>query len=275
VIRRKRNEPMAISETQLIAMTSDMDEMHQASMPAVREALAEWQELSSDIRSGLAKTDTTRRRFLMGAGVIAGGVALAACGSSSKSSGSATTTTGGASSTTGGGNPTGLTGDLAVVALAASLENLAVQTYQGCISAAQAGKLGTVPPAVVTFAQTAMSHHKDHAAAWNAVLTGANKTPVSGVDLTVKTGVVDPAFAQVKDVAGLAKLALDLENVAGSTYLAAIGGITSPAGIKTAASIEPVELQHAAILNFVLGNYPVPDAFTKTDCARTTSDEIG
>jgi len=275
VIRRKRNEPMAISETQLIAMTSDMDEMHQASMPAVREALAEWQELSSDIRSGLAKTDTTRRRFLMGAGVIAGGVALAACGSSSKSSGSATTTTGGASSTTGGGNPTGLTGDLAVVALAASLENLAVQTYQGGISAAQAGKLGTVPPAVVTFAQTAMSHHKDHAAAWNAVLTGANKTAVSGVDLTVKTGVVDPAFAQVKDVAGLAKLALDLENVAGSTYLAAIGGITSPAGIKTAASIEPVELQHAAILNFVLGNYPVPDAFTKTDGARTTSDKIG
>ena len=36
-----------------------------------------------------------------------------------------------------------------------------------------------------------------------------------------------------------------------------------PAGIKTAATIEPVELQHAAILNFLLGQYPVPDSFTQ------------
>ena len=42
-----------------------------------------------------------------------------------------------------------------------------------------------------------------------------------------------------------------------------------------AASIQPVELQHAAILNFVLGMYPVPDAFSKTALARTPDDEIG
>ena len=29
-----------------------------------------------------------------------------------------------------------------------------------------------------------------------------------------------------------------------------------------------LELQHAAILNFVLGKYPVPDSFTKMDGAR-------
>jgi hypothetical protein len=86
--------------------------------------------------------------------------------------------------------------------------------------------------------------------------------------------VVDPAFAQVKDVAGLAKLALELENVAAATYLEAIDVVSAPAGIKTAASIEPVELQHAAILNFVLGNYPVPDSFTKMDAARPTTDVI-
>ena len=44
--------------------------------------------------------------------------------------------------------------------------------------------------------------------------------------------------------------------------------VSAPAGIKTAATIEPVELQHAAILNFVLGKYPVPDTFTKMDGAR-------
>jgi hypothetical protein len=167
-----------------------------------------------------------------------------------------------------------LTGDLAVVALAASLENLAVGTYQAAIDAVTAGKLADVPPAVVTFAQTAQSQHKDHAAAWNGVLTGAGKKAITGVDLTVKKGV-DTAFAQVTDVPGLASLALDLENVAAATYIAAIDVVKSPAGIKTAASIQPVELQHAAILNYLLGDYPVPDAFAKSTGARPTSDKIG
>ena len=154
------------------------------------------------------------------------------------------------------------------------LENLAVGTYQAGIDAATAGKLGAVPPAVVTFAQTAQSQHKDHAAAWNGVLTGAGKKAVTGVDLTVKKSV-DQAFAGVKDVPGLAALALDLENAAAATYLAAINVVKSPAGIKTAASIQPVELQHAAILSFLLGKYPVPDSFAKTTGARTTGDRIG
>jgi hypothetical protein len=167
-----------------------------------------------------------------------------------------------------------LTGDLAVVALAASLENLAVGTYQAAIDAVTAGKLTGVPDAVVTFAMTAQSQHKDHAAAWNAVLTGAGKKAVTGVDLTVKKSV-DSAFAGVKDVPGLAKLALDLENVAASTYLAAISAVKSPAGVQTAASIQPVELQHAAILNFLLGRYPVPDSFSKSTGARPATDKIG
>jgi hypothetical protein len=267
-------EPIGISEGQLRSMTADMDEMHHATLPVMKEALAEWSELHQQMRSGIAKVVPSRRGFLMGAGVALGGLALAACGSSSKSStgagGSTTTPTSGTSTSTGGK----LTGDLAVVALAASLENLAVQTYAAGISAATAGKLGAVPPAVVTFAQTAKSHHTQHAQAWNAVLAGAGKPMVTGVDKTVKDAVVDPAFAKVSDVGGLATLALTLENVAAATYLEAISVVTAPAGIKTAATIEPVELQHAAILNFVLGKYPVPDTFTKMDGARPVSDVI-
>jgi hypothetical protein len=127
---------------------------------------------------------------------------------------------------------------------------------------------------VVTFAMTAQGQHADHAAAWNAVLTGAGKKAVTGVDLTVKKSV-DTAFGAVKDVPGLAKLALDLENVAAATYLAAISAVKSPAGIKTAASIQPVEMQHAAILNFLLGQYPVPDSFSKSTGARPATDKIG
>jgi hypothetical protein len=37
-------------------------------------------------------------------------------------------------------------------------------------------------------------------------------------------------------------------------------------------SIAPVEAQHVAILNFVLGISPVPDAFTRTDMAASTTD---
>ena len=95
------------------------------------------------------------------------------------------------------------------------------------------------------------------------------------MDTTVKTAVVDPAFAQVKDVPGLAKLALQLENVAAATYLESIGLVKSAGGINIAASIQPVELQHAAILSFLLGQYPVPTSFATTDGARTLTDTIG
>ena len=51
--------------------------------------------------------------------------------------------------------------------MAASLENLAVFAYNAGLSAATAGKLGTVPPAVATFATTVKGQHTQHAAAWN------------------------------------------------------------------------------------------------------------
>jgi hypothetical protein len=200
----------------------------------------------------------------MGAGAAAvGGVLLAACGSSGKASPPATT---GASH-----SPASLTGDLKVAALAASLENLGVYAYGAGIKAAQAGKLGTVPPAIVTFATTAMAQHKEHGAAWNAALTGAGKAKVTETDPAL-TPTVNQMFAQVTDVTGLAKLALEIENIAGQTYQAGIGVLSSTSAIKTAATIHPVEMQHAAILNLVLGNYPVPNAFNPVSSARSTSD---
>ena len=188
---------------------------------------------------------------------------LAACGTS-KATPSATTAAKPAS-------PSTLTGDLKVAALATSLENLGIYAYGAGIKAAQAGKLGAVPPAIVTFATTAMAQHTDHAAAWNAVLTGAGKAKVTETD-PVLTPTVNQMFAQVTDVAGLAKLALVIENIAAQTYQASISELSSTKAIQTSASIHPVEMQHAAILNLVLGNYPVPNAFNPTSSARPTSD---
>lgn len=262
------HDPIQISEHELKSMTSDLEDMHHESMPDVYASVAEWVERTDVGRVG--RFSTSRRGFLAGTGVALGAAVLAACGSSSSKS--SQTTSAGSTGSTGGSSANQ---DIQIAALATSLENLAIATYASGIAAATAGKLGKVPPAVVTFAQTAQSQHKDHAAAWNAIIVGAGQPKVTGVDTTVKTAVVDPAFAKVTDVAGLAKLALQLEQVAAATYLDSISLIKSNGGIATSASIHPVEMQHAAILNFVLGNYPVPQSFASTDGARTLSDKVG
>jgi hypothetical protein len=210
---------------------------------------------------------TSRRQFLLGAGGFAAASAtIAACGGDKKRTGPTTETTVG---------PTGsLSGDLQIAALAASLENLTAATYQMGLDNAAANKLGAVPPAVVTYFQTAKRHHEEHAAAWNAILTSAGKTRVTDPDLTLKPQI-DQAFAQVRDFFGLARLALSMENVAAATYLSGIGAIQNNQALKTAASIHPVEMQHAAVLNFMLGNDPAPDGFAKTEGARPPSDYPG
>jgi hypothetical protein len=278
---------MQISERELIVLTQDLDEIHHATLPAMHEAVAEFSELSFERRdderdNGLTvvggATGPSRRRFLVGAGVGVGGLLLAACSKSKTSTSGTTGTTAAAAAAAAGGvgkgNP--YTGDLAVAALAASLENLAVATYQAALDAATAGKLGNVPPAIATFATTVQKQHKDHAAAWNSIITSNGKTAISGVDTTVKDAVVTPGFAAVKDIPGLAKFALGLEDAAAATYLNAIqNALQAASAIKIAATIQPVEMQHSAVLHFVLGDYPVPDSFAKTDGARPLTDTIG
>ncbi|HEX3714766.1 MAG TPA: ferritin-like domain-containing protein [Trebonia sp.] len=280
-------DPMHLSEAELRSMTADLDGLHHdIALPALKASLAEW---SDDIQTQAAvvrdqepasRDFASRRRFLAVAGGVAGAGLLAACSSSSSSSSSSAGSSASASgspmaSASGGGMADGtgqaLSGDLQVVAMAASLENSGIATYMAGIKAATAGKLGTVPPAVVTFATTAMSQHQDHQKAWNAVLTAARKKPVTAVDPVVQP-TINTAFAKVTTVAGLAELALMVEDIAGQTYQNGLSVIKSSAGIKTAASIQPVEFQHAAILSYVLGRYPVPNAFTGVSLARPPSD---
>lgn len=272
MMRRNRHSRnvLDVSEAELLRQTKELDELHHdQSLPALRSSVQEWIETNNDRQVDQRATAAiSRRTLLIGAGTAAvGGVLLAAC---SSAPGGTTTTMGAAA----GGAPASLTGDLKVAGLAASLENLGVYAYSAGIKAAHAGKLGTVPPAIVTFATTAMAQHQQHGAAWNSVLTRAGKRPVTETD-PVLTPVIQKMFAQVTDVGGLAQLALEIENVAGQTYQASIGELSSSEAVQTAASIQPVELQHAAILNLVLGNYPVPNAFNPVSSARSTSDLVG
>ena len=262
-IFKPKNDVMAISEAELSTLTAQMDEAHRQTLPKMREAATEWVEIHGEAER--AKL-VSRRGFLAGSGLlVAGGAALAACGSGGSTGAGATSTTAGAT------GATGASVDVQVGAMAASLENLAVFAYNAGIQAAQGGKLGSVPPAVVTFATTAKMQHQAHADAWNAIVTGAGYKKVTVTDPVV-TPSIQSAFGQVKDVPGLAKLALMLEDVAAATYLNGLSVVTSKQAISTAATIQPVEMQHAAILNFVLGQYPVSDTFAKTDGARPASD---
>jgi hypothetical protein len=68
-------------------------------------------------------------------------------------------------------------------------------------------------------------------------------------------------FDQVSDVAGVARLALLLEDTAASTYFEAIPTIENGQALELAATIQPIDMQHAAVLRYVLGEYPVPDTF--------------
>lgn len=257
--RRNRETPeMAISEYELSSMTSELNMLHNETFPSVHKELDEFSANLAEI----SRKPAGRRTFLMGMGGVAILGTAAACSSSKdkKSGGSGTTS---APSSSAGGI---YSGDLKVVALAAALENLAVTAYQGALTKAGKGELGKVPPAIATFVTTAMKQHQDHSAAWNSVLKKAGKPAVSGAPLTITAGQVAMLNA-AKSVPDVAKLALALENAAADTYTFAAINVTDAGGIMTAATIQPVETMHAAILSFVLGEYPVPLSFIGTSNA--------
>ena len=279
----RNQEDMAISNAELAQMTKELDELHNdQTFPAMQAAV---REVTEELRTGVGNVSgrrSSRRTFLLGmGGAAAGGVLLAACSSSTTKPPSTSTTVkpAGSTSTT---MPSGqLTGDLRIAALAASLENLGVFAYRAGIAAATAGKLGAVPPAVPVFATTAMDQHIQHAAAWNSVLTSASKPAVTKTDPAL-TPTVKQMFAKVKTVPELAALALEIENIAAQTYQGAIAALDSTKAQAIAATIQPVEMQHAAILYFVLGKYPgiqtasgTPLAFNPTTLAQAPSTYQG
>ena len=213
----------------------------------------------------LSTSAFSRRKFLIG-GTMAAGLAVvtAACGSDDDDvdAGSTGTTSGDADTSASGD----ASGDLGVAAFAAGLEVLAVGTYKAALDAAVAGKLGDVPAAGAEFVKTALKQHEEHLAAWNKVLKGAGQPEVSTPNAQLKP-VVDAEFGKAKGFGDAAKLARTLEETAAATYLSAIPNLKSKDAIKLAASIQATDAKHVAILNFVLGEYPVPDVFAKTDKA--------
>jgi rubrerythrin len=266
---RRRKEQMQISEAELRAMTAQMNEMHEATFPQMKEALG-------DLGSSLRTNSSSRRGFLAGGSALLGGFALAACGGGDEEPSAAPSAGPTSAKPSASASPSAqAAADASGLKLNASLENLAVFAYKSALEAAPKGMFGKVPPAVVEFATNAMKQHAEHAEAFNAALTKAGGEAFTMPNPKL-AGPITEMFAALKDVPGLAKLALTLENTAAATYTKQMGEFTSPEALSAVATIAPVERQHAAILNFVLGNYPVPDTFVLlTENKTEASSSLG
>jgi hypothetical protein len=205
-----------------------------------------------------------RRRFLLAGAAATGAGVLAACGGGDepRPEDNPVVT-----------RPDRLDGDLAVAALLVSLENLLVSVYQEVLDKRE--KLGPLPQAAVTLVETVQKQHREHAGAWNGILTGAGKPGITGVNLTVKTMSSDPGLARLKDAPGLLSFGQELETITAATYLAAIGAIDNNAALKVAASIQTVENEHVAVMAYLLGRAPAPEGFARTDAGRPLTDSIG
>src|SRR5207253_3597543 len=114
-------------------------------------------------------------------------------------------------------------------------------------------RFGPYSPAVQAVIEGALQQHKEHAVAWNSILTGAGKPGITGNDLTVKGATLDPQLTRSRDTTGFLSACYDLENTTAVTYLATMGTFENVAALKVAASIQPVENQHVAALGFLLG----------------------
>ncbi|MGQ0629666.1 MAG: ferritin-like domain-containing protein [Sporichthyaceae bacterium] len=276
---KRRNPPseMQISEHELRAMTAHMNEMHEATFPQMRAAMS---DLGVALRKRRAEDALrgSRRRFLLGSGgLVVGTMFLSACGDDDEDE----VAEPGANPPPANEEPPPAaegSADVEMMRLNASIENLAVFAYGAALEAAPKGKFGkTVPAAVAEFASHAMKQHAEHADAFNAAVKNAG-----GMEMKDPTPALAPTvtemFGKIKTIPQLAMLALTLENTAGATYVSQMSELMSADALAAVSTIAPVERQHAAILSYVLGEYPIPDAFVKleeTDTslgARTPSD---
>lgn len=156
--------------------------------------------------------------------------------------------------------------DLALAVLASGAETVAADTYRLIAEAAAAGAVGDVAPAIGEFVGTAGANHTAAAAAWDDLLAAAG-APAPAAPPADFAAELTAAVGELVDAAGAAALGLRVEETLAATYLAALGVATSPDVIALAGSILPVDRQHAAVLRFVLGEYPVPDTFATADLA--------
>jgi hypothetical protein len=232
---------MAIDDLRLRDLLDQSQDLHSDAMTTSRSSLDELVELGHEERtydSGILAPvdDATRRSTLLGglpkSGVLAAaglGTAMAALIASPAFADKAM--------------------DVQMLQTAASIENLAVATYDVALTLDFIG--GASANAVVkAFVQKTKEQHQQHAQAFNAAATRLGGKAQDQPD-PVLLGVVDNAKPGLTGPAQVVDLAIELEDGAAQTYVANTGAYANKNARSVAASIMGVEAQHVAILNAV------------------------
>jgi hypothetical protein len=203
----------------------------------------------------LARDDVERKRFLKMAGRGVGGAAIAtslgafiaACGSSSGSTATTAGASASAATTTSSSSAEAMSGDLAIVNYALTLEYLESEFY------AKVAKSGLFKGATLSTLKTFGMEEADHVAALHKVATQLGKPAAK------PTGKFP-----VHSATQVAKLAASVENLGAAAYLGQAGAIKSKEVLAAALSIHSIEARHAATLNLLTKQNPTPQgAFAK------------
>jgi hypothetical protein len=185
-----------------------------------------------------------RQFFKIGGATLLGAAVLAAC-SDDDDSVAETGDKGGVTGTDGAGGEGIL--DLTLLRTATSVEILAIDAYQTAIDS---GLVTTM--AVADAAKLFQSQHVQHKEALQAATTNNGGEAYDMTNQVVFDAVVKPAVDAAKSEADIAKLALDLEEAAASTYVFAAGKLSTPEFRQTIMTIGGVEARHATIIRSVL-----------------------
>jgi ferritin-like protein len=231
---------MALDETRLSALLEQSHDLHTDAMATTRVALDEYVELAHDEPlhddSWQDVDPATRRATLLGGlpktGLLAAaglGTAMAALIASPAFADK--------------------TMDVQMLQTAASIENLAIATYETALTLDFVG--GSSANGVVkAFVEKTKEQHTQHAEAFNAAATRLGGKSQDQPD-PVLLGVVNNAKPSLTGPAEVVDLAIQLEDGAAQTYVANTGAYSNKNARSVAASIMGVEAQHVAILNAV------------------------
>lgn len=145
--------------------------------------------------------------------------------------------------------------DVQILQTAASIENLAVNTYKTALTLPYIGG-SSANPVIKAFATTTMGQHAQHAQAFNSAVTALGGKAQNNPDPKYVPVVNNAVSAITKDspsagALAVVGLAMTLENVAAETYVANCSQLSDQNAKKITASIMGVEAQHVAVLSAV------------------------
>lgn len=135
---------------------------------------------------------------------------------------------------------------ISIFQTAASLENLAVQTYGAALELPFFGDNAVVQ----SFAETTQKQHDEHGQAFNAQAKKLGGEAQQGTNPKY-TPIVEKMAPQLNDYAAVVELASTLEEVAQDTYLANLSMLPMGDERQLMANVMAVETQHLAVLRAV------------------------